>query len=40
MKIDVTIKIQSASPADVEKVKKALEALKDQPNADKESPSK
>lgn len=37
MKIDVTIKIHGATPADVEKIKEALTALKDQDNANKES---
>ena len=32
MELDITIRIKKATPADVEKVKKALEALKDSPN--------
>ena len=37
MKIDVTIKIQTASADDIEKIKKALDALKDLPNVHVES---
>ena len=35
MKIDITIKIHGATPADVERIQQALDALKDSDNADK-----
>lgn len=39
MKIDITIKIKDAAPADVEKVKKALEALSLPNNAETVEPN-
>ena len=31
LKLDITIKIKDATPADVEQIKQALQALQDQP---------